>query len=606
VSVQPYSNASSDEQLVNHQPDELCVDVSAPRGSDPGVLYEQVRVTLNRHLHDEAPRLTPAHLHRDGLSEHLARDVEPSGVVPLGGDVLRSLARNGIGGGDLAIRYPWVELYPGTNEGDQHWHFYYQIGPARVSFARDQLAERHAHEVRVRQLTNLLNLGALGVIGAPTGQPWSVSGSQPNWLTSAMPFSCGSPAALPRAEAHAAGPGPFRFGTRVDTALAEKGSGRRARVIVAILDTCPDPSTFDDHGNARLAALLRTVVVHASGTPLALAPDYFAPPFEVPVYWNACLPWWQEVMPDQDAPAPEFAMPDHGLFVSGIVHDIAPDVEIHLVRVLNEFGVGDLLGLEHVLRSLPDALLSNAGPEARLIVNLSLGSAVPVPLRRFWGRWLPGTRQYAGDAAWPDRRSHELLDRAHGGLSSTVRWLHDRGVLVVAAAGNDALREHLGGELPPPRYPAYYEPVLAVAAAGADGQPAVYSNRGDVQPFGNGITTFGGSVVAPSSPRRPAVTRAGAHGGRQQSIVGLYSSPTLPGGEPNRTGWVHWSGTSFAAPIVSALAARLWQQDAAQTPDDLMHRLRASADNIAARRPQGRDPDGPLDAPYLEAWQAAR
>jgi subtilisin family serine protease len=275
---------------------------------------------------------------------------------------------------------------------------------------------------------------------------------------------------------------------------------------------------------------------------------------------------------------------------------------VHLVRVLNDFGVGDLLALEHILRALPDVLLRDAAPDTRLIVNLSLGSAVPVPRQRYFRRWLPDSQAYLR-GAWPDEQSNKLLDRAHGGLASTVRWLHDQGHLVVAAAGNDALRQHLGGELPPPRYPAYYEPVLAVAAAGPDGQPAAYSNRGDVVPFGNGLTTFGGTVVPAKSPDRPPMTNSGATGRRLNSIVGLYSSPRLPGGEPNRTGWVHWSGTSFSAPIVSGLAARLWQQDAAQTPDTLMQRLRACAQDVASRRPQGKDPDGPLDAPYLEAWQ---
>ena len=44
-------------------------------------------------------------------------------------------------------------------------------------------------------------------------------------------------------------------------------------------------------------------------------------------------------MPTSDLPPGKFAMPDHGLFVSSIVHAIAPDVELHLVRVLNDFGL---------------------------------------------------------------------------------------------------------------------------------------------------------------------------------------------------------------------------------------------------------------------------
>jgi subtilisin family serine protease len=224
-----------------------------------------------------------------------------------------------------------------------------------------------------------------------------------------------------------------------------------------------------------------------------------------------------------------------------------------------------------------------------------------VPGHRYFGSWLPDT---CADAKGRPAGGHakELLRRAHGGLSSTMQWLYDRGVLVVAAAGNDALREHHGGIRPQPRFPAYYEPVLSVAAADADGEPSLYSNRGDVDPFFNGITTFGGAVKKPKS--RTSVPRPRTGGkARERSIVGLYCSPTLPGGKANKTGYVHWAGTSFSTPIVSALAALLWQQDAAQGPHEIMRRLRACAHNIPSTTAQGTDPDGALDAPYLEVWQ---
>jgi subtilisin family serine protease len=197
-----------------------------------------------------------------------------------------------------------------------------------------------------------------------------------------------------------------------------------------------------------------------------------------------------------------------------------------------------------------------------------------------------------------------MLDAAHRSLWNTVQWLQAQGVLVVAAAGNDALRGHLRGQLPPPRYPAYYQPVLAVGASQLDGKPAAYSNRADVLPLGNGVTTFGGRIDLPNSDDAPPVTDGhDRRDGRPQSIVGLYASPTLPGGEPNTTGWVRWAGTSFATAIVSGFAARLWQQDASQTPADLIERVRSVAHNVPSRRRAGTDPDGPLDAPYLEAWQ---
>jgi hypothetical protein len=37
-----------------------------------------------------------------------------------------------------------------------------------------------------------------------------------------------------------------------------------------------------------------------------------------------------------------YRMTDHGLFVAGIIHTIAPQAELHLIEVLNPYGVGDL------------------------------------------------------------------------------------------------------------------------------------------------------------------------------------------------------------------------------------------------------------------------
>ncbi len=37
----------------------------------------------------------------------------------------------------------------------------------------------------------------------------------------------------------------------------------------------------------------------------------------------------------------DYKMTDHGLFIAGIIHSIVPKAEIHLIEVLNQFGVGD-------------------------------------------------------------------------------------------------------------------------------------------------------------------------------------------------------------------------------------------------------------------------
>src|SRR6476469_4514584 len=97
--MQSNSNGQSiPDGLVNHLPDEICVDVSAPRGSDPSVLYDQVRATLNQYVRDEAAGLTPQRLQEAGLTQHVAQDVAPETQDGLGGDTLQSLVRSRVGG----------------------------------------------------------------------------------------------------------------------------------------------------------------------------------------------------------------------------------------------------------------------------------------------------------------------------------------------------------------------------------------------------------------------------------------------------------------------------------------------------------------------------
>jgi hypothetical protein len=64
-----------------------------------------------------------------------------------------------------------------------------------------------------------------------------------------------------------------------------------------------------------------------------------------------------------------------------------------------------------------------------------------------------------------------------------------------------------------------------------------------------GVATFGGD----------GATSIDAHG-FPDAVRGVYIAPTFPGGEQNTTGWADWCGSSFAAPIISALGAHLFVQ----------------------------------------------
>jgi hypothetical protein len=142
---------------------------------------------------------------------------------------------------------------------------------------------------------------------------------------------------------------------------------------------------------------------------------------------------------------------------------------------------------------------------------------------------------------------------------------HIPGVVVVAAAGND--NDLTPVDRPDPCFPAAYERVLSVTALpkGNPSHPqsntpdsmkyktATYSNRA----HSNGsskqaysFATFGGDLVDESS--KPSHGVLGVYIG---GIPTQNSDGTFNPGPANTIGWAQWSGTSFAAPIISALLA---------------------------------------------------
>jgi len=112
----------------------------------------------------------------------------------------------------------------------------------------------------------------------------------------------------------------------------------------------------------------------------------------------------------------------------------------------------------------------------------------------------------------------------------------DRGVVVVAAVGNNGEPQH-GNPTP---YPAAYPGVIGVGAIGADGQRAAYSQHGDYV-----------DVMA-----------AGDH----VTVAALHAGQTTA------------QGTSYAAPFVAATAALLKQRFPGLTPAQVTQRIIATAD----------------------------
>jgi membrane-anchored mycosin MYCP len=110
----------------------------------------------------------------------------------------------------------------------------------------------------------------------------------------------------------------------------------------------------------------------------------------------------------------------------------------------------------------------------------------------------------------------------------------DRGVTVVAAAGNDAAQGN------PRPYPASYPGVIGVGAVGPDGQRSSFSQHGDYVDL--------------------------AAAGDQLTVAARTAGQT--------TG----QGTSYAAPFVAATAALILQRFGPQSPAQVARRLAATAD----------------------------
>jgi len=124
-------------------------------------------------------------------------------------------------------------------------------------------------------------------------------------------------------------------------------------------------------------------------------------------------------------------------------------------------------------------------------------------------------------------------------LHQAIQYAQEKGVLVVAAAGNESTNI--------PLYPAAYPGVIGVAATNQDDRYASFSNYG--------------SYVDISAPG-----------------VDIYS--TYPGG------YAYMSGTSMAAPFVTGAAAVIKAEFPWYSANQIWQRLKAGADDLG---PQGLD-----------------
>lgn len=213
-------------------------------------------------------------------------------------------------------------------------------------------------------------------------------------------------------------------------------------------------------------------------------------------------------------------MINHGLFVAGLIHAIAPDSTIQLIRVLDKENVGDLFTLTE---SLHDFLqTSNLERYEGAVINMSLGIRIP-PL---------------------EARNLSGLPREINSLRDLIAIARCSNVVVVAAAGNNSARVSVP-ELP--NLPAAWSSVIGVSASNINKGRACFSNLGDIgAPGGDGRETDGPAEIC--RPRNHECLDAEC----PFAVIGPISK-TLT----TSSGFAYWTGSSFAAPMVSGLAAQV-------------------------------------------------
>lgn len=222
----------------------------------------------------------------------------------------------------------------------------------------------------------------------------------------------------------------------------------------------------------------------------------------------------------------------HGTFVTGLIHQMCPDARVLSLRVLESDGFSTegsvLFALDWLRQRVADALANNKPDQLVDVVSMSLGFYPETAS--------PGEIQQVADA---------------------VERLTALGVLVVAAAGNDATTR--------PFLPAAFgadanggggNPLLAaVGALNASGHTtAAFSNDGPwVSRWapGNALVS---TVPTWEGAANPAVAKldSGGVGPRMR---------TSPDPDDLRTGFAVWAGTSFATPVVAGLLAESMARD---------------------------------------------
>lgn len=281
-------------------------------------------------------------------------------------------------------------------------------------------------------------------------------------------------------------------------------------------------------------------------------------PFDAPGGWTIhwiepplelCVHHPGEVVPLESlSKAPDFS--DHGLFVAGLVHVVAPESEIHLIRVLNDKAQGDLGTLVDALELFKERTLDDRGTLRGTVINLSLGIHPPPDLRENLTRLVSEMSVLNMGSYTPLTEDWVPIVS----LETMLQAIYAHGAVIVAAAGNDSSKQR---SAKPTQIPAAYPFVIGVAGSNYNRDRACFSNKGE--------------VAAPSGDKGPE---------RQSMIDQCEDRPefcitSLAMRASPVSGYAHWVGTSFATPLVSGQAALLLEKGRA--PHSIPNRIKTTA-----------------------------
>jgi len=191
----------------------------------------------------------------------------------------------------------------------------------------------------------------------------------------------------------------------------------------------------------------------------------------------------------------------HGTHVSGIIARIAPQSKLLPLRVLDVNGRGNTYVLAYAIEWAVD--------HGADVINLSLGSEFDSSV-----------------------------------LGSAIAAAQARGVVIVAAAGND--------DVETPQYPANFPGVLGVTAVDENDHKAPFAN-------------YGAAAVDLAAPG-----------------VGITSTVPLSG----EIAYAAWSGTSMATPFVSGAAALVKEQQPDASVAAITEQLIAAGGDLDTANPQ--------------------